>query len=511
MKTQRIKIKGIKSFKDEVLKLKNIVFLIFFAMLGMTVNLRAQELKIGTATTDISPKLPVALFGQFYNRIAQTADTPLKTSVIALESTKGNRSLDAAIMVSCDLLFAPDILLQNVRTEVHKQIPKLDVSKIFLNAIHTHTAPVLENDENQFLRYNIPKTGVTQPEEYVLFFTKQVTDAIVKAWKNRVPGSVSWGLSHASIAYNRRAVYFDGKAQLYGSTNREDFANLEGMEDHDLNTLFFWNKKGKLIGTTIDVPCPAQEMEHGIAVNADFWHPVREKLKKIFGSDICVVAWTGAAGDQSPHLMYRKAADERMNKLANVDRLDAIAQRIVDAVEEAYNTVKSDRHTNVTLIHKTEIIKLPLQVISENEYVQAKAEADKYEAELAADSTKADKLLAFISWNKGLVRRYEKQKENPNQQMNTEIHALRIGDIAICTNQFELFTDFGIRMQSRSKALQTFVVQLAGAGTYLPTGKAFKGGSYSAVCQSILVGPDGGQVLVDRTVEMINDMFVGVK
>jgi hypothetical protein len=81
--------------------------------------------------------------------------------------------------------------------------------------------------------------------------------------------------------------------------------------------------------------------------------------------------------------------------------------------------------------------------------------------------------------------------------------------VAICTNQFELFTDYGIRIQSRSNALQTFVIQLAaGSGSYLPTEKAVKGGGYSAVIQSDVVSPEGGQILVDRTVSLINDMFV---
>ena len=65
-------------------------------------------------------------------------------------------------------------------------------------------------------------------------------------------------------------------------------------------------------------------------------------------------------------------------------------------------------------------------------------------------------------------------------------------------------------MQARSEALQTFVVQLAGSpawGAYLPTSKAVKGGAYSAVIHSSLIGPEGGQVLVDRTVELIDSLW----
>jgi len=62
-------------------------------------------------------------------------------------------------------------------------------------------------------------------------------------------------------------------------------------------------------------------------------------------------------------------------------------------------------------------------------------------------------------------------------------------------------------MKARSPAVQTFIIQLVGHGSYLPTEKAVRGGSYSAKVSSNLVGPEGGQVLVDRTVELINELW----
>jgi hypothetical protein len=492
---------------DSIYRLRTIVLLLFFMTLGITVISQAQELNIGTATAYITPKLPVALMGQFHLRIAQTVETPLTASIVALESRAGNRSLDAVIMVSCDLEGIPSILLNMVRDEVHKHMPELDVKKIFLNATHTHTAPVMENDSAYSFRYQIPKVGVLQPEEYDIFFAQHVAEAIIKAWKNRRPGSVSWGLSHAAIAYNRRAVYINGSATMYGNTNMPEFINLEGPEDHDVNTLFFWDKSGKLIAMNINVPCPAQEAEVRSTVNADFWHPVREKLKERFGPDLVVLGWIGAAGDQSPRPLYRKAAEARMIKLRKLSRLEEIARRIVLSVEESYETVKNDRYSNVQLIHKVEILSLPMRLVTEDEYVNSKAECDKYTAQMTADPKAANEVLGRMTWNRDVVKRFEKQKIDPNPKMETEVHVLRIGDVAICTNQFELFTDYGIRIQSRSKALQTFVLQFAGAGSYLPTEKAVKGGGYSAIIPSNQVGPEGGQILVNRTVELINSLW----
>ncbi len=92
-----------------------------------------------------------------------------------------------------------------------------------------------------------------------------------------------------------------------------------------------------------------------------------------------------------------------------------------------------------------------------------------------------------------------------------ELHTIRLGDIAIATNDFELFNDFGTQMKSRSPALQTFVIQLCGRGTYIPSKRASRGGSYSAVIESNVVGAEGGQVLTERTIESIKELFTTLK
>jgi hypothetical protein len=469
---------------------------------------KASEIHVGASTADISPNLPVALMGQFHLRIAEKADTPLYAGILAIESKDGNTPLDTAVFVSCDLVYISTQLREELREEVLKRIPGFNVDKIIVSATHTHTAPVLEDnpDESSFL-YPIPEEGVTKVKDYRDLFIRKVADAIVEAWNNRRRGSMTWGLNRAAVGYNRRAVYKDGTAVMYGKTDMPDFQNLEGYEDHDINSLFFWNAKDELVAMSIDVACPAQENEHLSTVNADYWHPVRELLKEKFGPQLNVLGWIGAAGDQSPHSMYRKAGEARMQKLSNKTRMDDITERIVRATEETYEIVKNDKHSDIVFSHKAEKLDLPMRIITAEEYEESKKVQEDCAAQIAADPDKAPLLYAKMTWFGDVVKRYKKQQENPESMYETEIHVLRIGDAAICTNQFELFTDYGIRIQARSKAVQTFVIQLAGPGTYLPSAKAVAGGGYSAVCQSNVVGAEGGQVLVDRTVEIINSFW----
>ena len=108
-------------------------------------------------------------------------------------------------------------------------------------------------------------------------------------------------------------------------------------------------------------------------------------------------------------------------------------------------------------------------------------------------------------WHQKTIDRFAAQEND--QIMPMEMHAIRLGDVAICTNRFELYTEYGIRMKGRSKALQTFVVQLSGPGSYLATEEAEAGGGYSAIVNSCEVGPKGGDFLVEETLKAINAMW----
>jgi hypothetical protein len=92
--------------------------------------------------------------------------------------------------------------------------------------------------------------------------------------------------------------------------------------------------------------------------------------------------------------------------------------------------------------------------------------------------------------------------------LDTEVHIMRLGTIAIATNPFELFLDYGNQIKARSHAEQTFLIQLAnGTEGYLPTEKAEKGGHYSAFLSSGQVGHIGGEQLVRETLQAINGLF----
>ncbi len=106
----------------------------------------------------------------------------------------------------------------------------------------------------------------------------------------------------------------------------------------------------------------------------------------------------------------------------------------------------------------------------------------------------------------GTIERYREQQFK--EVVPTEVHIIRFGDVAIATNPFELFLDFGNQIKARSFAKQTFIMQLTSdCFGYLPTEKAEKHGHYSAYISSGKVGHQGGEQLVRESVTEINKMF----
>lgn len=453
---------------------------------------RAGELLVGRATTSITPDRPVPLSGQMRTRISQSVETPLTATALALESRHGEQSVDQATWVSCDLVAIREGIIEDVRARLQDRLPGFDLAKLVLSATHTHTAPeVIEGN------YDIPASGVMRPAEYRAFLVEQLAGVIERAWKSRAPGKVGWGLGHAVVAQNRLAVYADGHAQMYGPTDRADFARFEGYEDHGVEVLCFWDASDQLIATAVNLACPAQEVEGRSTVHADFWHVAREMLRERHGQDLAVLAWTGAAGDQSPHLMIRKQAEERMRQLRKVDRLQEIAQRVVAAWNEAYEGAQQEKHVDVVLRHHVETLQLPVRLVTQEEALAA-----KQKAEALADDANARRMML---WHQKVVTRFEQQK--PDDTYAVELHVIRLGDVVIATNPFELYTDYGMRMKAGSRALQTFVIQLAGRGTYLPAERSLAGGAYGSIVQSNAVGPAGGQLLTERTIAAINSLW----
>ncbi|TVS14570.1 MAG: hypothetical protein EA424_18935 [Planctomycetaceae bacterium] len=485
-------------------------------------------LHIGWATVDITPEQPVLLSGQFYARVSEGVMDPITATVLALESPRDGSRL---VMVSCDLSTLWDSVRDGVRNHLRRELPELDPLAVLLFATHTHSGPVTQTTE-RFRQVATPKIpnrygvdtdllNALDPVEYVEWATARIADAVARAWRGRAPGGVAYGLGHAVVGHNRLIAKFSGQSQMYAKTGHPDFSHVEGYEDHSLHVLATYDRDRRLTGLVLNVACPSQVSEHIYQVSADFWHDTRVELRRRLGEELFVLPQTAAAGDQSPHVLVDKRAEARMERITGRSRRQQIATRIADGATAILPFIEKEIDFAPLLKHRVETLSLQRRVIPESDSVQAAAEAEKYRKryEEMLRAVEADpKLREKPRWYRDITRtyrmtrrhervveRFELQKTDPTAPI--EVHVARLGDVAFASNPFELYLDYGVQIQSRSKAVQTFVIQLAGPASYLPTLRSVAGGGYGAVPASTEIDPEGGRRLVDWTVEAINKFW----
>ena len=495
-----------------------------------------NTLKIGWGRREISIDEPVSIPGQAYMRISEKILDPLYTTALCIDGGEGQ---DAVIFCTCETISIRNNVTEPIRELVRSMRPELPTAAIILCATHTHTCPTTADTPEA-----TPDGQPIYPgSKYRAFFIQQAADAIVEAWDNRAEGGFSYGYGYAVVSHSRRVVYHDdfskrsaagllapnGRGVMYCNTADDNFSHYEAGADHFLNALFTFDKENKLTGMVVNVPCPSQISENLTMLSSDYWHDVRQAVAKEFGEDVYVLPQCAAAGDLSPRILHYKQAQARrmalkydlpydpnggntMNKIMS-ERYD-IAQRILEGLRDIYSWAKKDIQTQVIVAHKSEILQLPKRMITDAEKQWCEDTIRILDTQLEEKKNGTPEEIrravsthtSVTNRNKRAIAKWETQKNEPNLPM--ECHVVRIGDMAFATNRFELYMDFMHRIQARSPFTQTFVVQLAGAegSLYLPTERGVANKGYSASIFCNIVGPEGGQVLVDETVRMLKEL-----
>ena len=473
---------------------------------------------MGWGEADITPAgRIVELEGQYYQRVAKGIHSRLKATVLLLEQI-GNISA----MVSLDVLGLPTDFRRPLQERVAAAVPGLKPERVLINVIHTHNAPGLSICFNWW--QSAP--GVITPEEYRMLVGAQAAAAAQQAWQQRQTAGIAGTLDFARVGHCRRAVYADHTAEMYGDTGRNDFVGLEGGEDSGVELLFFVDAQQQPTGVIVNMACPSQVMEATDRISSDFMGALRERLRREFGPAFKLLPQISAAGCQSPRDLSRNYRGE--TDFWHEDGVEVIGDRLLEAVRRGWRRVAGRFEFSPQLRHATRNLCLHKRRATHDEYILAKGEMARLEAiQSSAEAFRAfcdevhanekiagrpgpydDKKRHFVQIrnHEAVVKRYEEQDREPD--ITTELQVVRLGDTVFASNPFELFLEFGQRIKARSRAEQTFLVQLAnGCEGYLPSPRAEQLGGYGGLIINGSVGSDGGTILVDATVKEIGALW----
>ncbi|MBR5507948.1 MAG: hypothetical protein IKV88_07885 [Clostridia bacterium] len=497
-----------------------------------------MSILIGWAEESIVPEKKVSLAGQFFERISEYVESEITVTAMAVESNG-----EQMILVSADITSISDNQLDIAREKLKAILPGFDTRKLIVAATHTHTSHKLGKTSGpkfpgrdlsldvlkEFLpedkRYKEkvnPDSSVITPDEAIEFVTDKIALAAKNAWEKREEALFANEFGRAAVGMCRRVSYDDGSAQMWGDTNTANFVALEGGNDSGIELLYTFDKNKKLTGIVANIACPAQILEQRSFISADYWGRAKANLREKFGDDIFLLGLGGAGGDQCPRDLVRWVEPETPIDDPNVKRPNVIkhkadpsmydisgcnraGKRISNEIASVFEEI-TEYQSEAVFEHKVINLDVPLRKATIEEYNHAMRELEYY-IDKNKDKTSFDfEDNARMHVHAGLIARYRRQQESETRTI--EYHIIRLGNIAIATNPYELFLDYGNRIKARSKAEQTFIVQLCcGSHGYLPTEKAEKGGHYSAYISSGTTGHEGGDLLTRHTINEINKMF----
>lgn len=494
-----------------------------------------NRVKFGWAMREYSTELPVMIPGQSYIRVSEGIHDPLCITALCIDGGEGS---DAVILCSVDVSSLYHNYIDAVQDAVAKKNPTIPRHAIIMNSTHTHTAMAL---------YKTPEKSPDGVDiypglEYLKVFADLASDAICEAWDSRSEGGMAYGYGYAVVAHSRRSVYLtdqgaanpggmapNGHAVMYGATYKPAFSHYEAGADHFLNLMFTFDGSDKLTGIVVNVPCPSQTSETWKVQSADFWNEVRQMVWKEYGRDVFVLPLCAPAGDLAPRALHYRPAQERRFRLkyglgyepmafqaynkSMGERLD-IAERILGGIRDVYSWAKKDIQTVVPVKQIHENVPLVKRRITEEEklWCEENIEALRQMVPDPSTCTAEEYRKAYSTYtnvksrNEGAIRKFYTQDEEPLKCH--KLNVIRVGDIAFATNPFELYQDYMHRIQARSPFIQTFTVQLCGDGLsgYLATERAVKNKGYSASLFCNTIGPEGGQQLVEWTLEKLNEL-----
>ena len=495
-----------------------------------------NKLLIGWAEESLVPEKKVSLEGQFFERISEYVESEITVTAMAVE---GNNS--QMILASADLVGFDQDMLTLTREKFARLTDDVKPENLIVCATHTHTSLTMEVETNystvasavsileeflpegkKYIKAVTTDDDVITPQEAAEFAAEKVALAAKRAWDNRAEALYTNEFGRAAVGMNRRVSYDDGSAQMWGDTNTANFVALEGGNDSGIELIYTFDKDKKLTGVVANIACPAQILEQRSFISADYWGRTKAILREKLGEHIFLLGLGGAGGDQCPRDLVRWVDPETPIDDPNVKRpnlikhkadpsmydisgCNRVGKRIANEIISVYEEI-TELKEDAVFKHKVINLDLPLRKVTMADYHHAVRELEYY-----VDKNKEKEQFNFednarMHVHAGIIKRYRDQQFS--EVVPTEIHIIRMGDISIATNPFELFLDYGNRMKARSLSEQTFIVQLCcGCLAYLPTEKAEKAGHYSAYVSSGFVGHEGGDLLVRKTIEEINQMW----
>ncbi len=448
-----------------------------FVALAFTLSplVHAGELKIGKATTKITPPMGTPMAGYYFERGADGVldDLFAKAMVIDDGQTK-------VALVVCDLISLPRYIVLRAR-ELIQQQTGIPGDNVMISATHSHTGPVISGESALDELDGGQRTPTVQ---YAADLPKRIAEAVVQAASHLVPAKASYAReSEPRLAFNRRHWMRDGTVGWNPGKLNPNRIRPVGPIDPEVDVVYFETADQKPLVTYVNYAMHP-ETTGGSRISADYPGALSRRVADYKGPEMLTIFANGTCGNLN-HVNVEWAAPQQGTNEAN--RLGTI---LAGNVFKAYMDLQPVADT--TLRVARQVLELPLPPVTDDDVREAKEVVKRGAQAKFMEQVKAYQALDV--------------KNRNGKPQEVEVQVIALGkDLAWVSLPGEIFVELGLSIKAASPFKQTQLAELAnGSIGYIPNRSAYAEGNYEVVSARCAEG--SGEMLVTAALKLLNEL-----
>lgn len=298
-------------------------------------------LKAGLSRADITPSIPVKLYGYASRKTySEGVHDPLTARAVVFENN-GKKIL----IVSTDIGSYPRDVFQVFQKAIMDRYG-LKESEIFLSTIHSHSSPVLSLN---------PETGDPNNVQYTKSFQDKLLALVGEAVKNMKPVNIGAGKGSSPVGANRREMLPDGSITLG--------RNPYGITDKEVLVLKISETDGKPIGALFDYATHSTSLgPANMLISGDVLGLSAQFTEKILGKDVVTPVFAGASGNIDP---WYRVLPSFNNEPGWIPEPVLLGTLLGEEVVHVFRKI-NDMNSAGEIVSEFEILECPAKITADN-------------------------------------------------------------------------------------------------------------------------------------------------
>lgn len=486
----------IKAIKDGRPVRFLILIFSFVIILWVESGLYAQQpvFRAGASTANITPPLGSGIVGNF--------GIPPPANHVHDELHARSLVLDDGATKLVFVVIDNVGIIREVLDEAKRLIfeeTKIPTAQILISSNHTHSASSASGLGNLRGGWNadIPF------DDYQRFLIRRIADGVRIALNNLEPARIGWGAGNVpQHLFNRRWKMknpvinpFGGKdqVQMNPGVANPDLVEPAGPTDPQVSFISVQSLKGRPIGLLANYSLHYVGGVPRDHISADYFAVFADRIQELLKADrqdppFVGIMSNGTSGDVN-NINFRGPAE----KHEPYAKMRIVANDVANEVLKVYRTIQYKDHVPLRAAQSELNLKVrrpDSEMLAWAQKVLAKPETEAPVHRL--EKTYAERAIQMSKWP---------------ESVNVIMQTFRIGELGVAAIPFEVFTEIGLEIKSKSPFNSSFTIELAnGSYGYLPTPEQHQVGGYETWLGTNKVEKEASRKIVTEILKLFNQV-----